>query len=164
MKDLTLGHRPPAPHLRGPGTFPAAIFLHPPYVEKRPQTTSPARPASPRRIAVSAPGKTHSFDDVLNLVSLGILYQQRIAVLCMTDEMLQRWTLTLQKLPQLAPELDIFDVRRPRGVDWVAFFEGASYDITILHDASTALWAGAVTVDDTKRLVTALPAELIIFA
>ncbi len=164
MEDLCFGYRSSAPQLSGPGTIPAAIFLHPPYVENRPPTMRAARPAAPHRIAVPAPGKTHCFDDVLNLVSLSILYQQQIAVLCLSDEIFHRWSLTLQKLPQLAPALDIFDVRHPRGLDWVAFFEGTSYDITILHDVSVALRTGAVSVADAKRFVAAVPAGLVMFA
>jgi hypothetical protein len=50
---------------------------------------------------------------------------------------------------------------RPRGVDWVAFFEGAAYNVAILHGVSTALRSGAIPADDVKRLVAAVPAELI---
>ncbi|NJN95563.1 MAG: hypothetical protein HC875_16365 [Anaerolineales bacterium] len=122
-------------------------------------TTSPAK-----RLALPRPGKLPTFDDLVNLVWVSILWEMPVGILCLTQESLDLWTGWLERFPAGLPALDVLDINQATLADWQAFLRDQSYDVTLLHGASAELQANRLSIPYVMALVNAAPDGVIVLA
>ncbi len=119
---------------------------------------------SSRRLAIPAAGSLPSFDNMFALARIGVLFDQTVLVISMTEEVLTSWQRRLQERGRPMDGLTLLDGRFGWSVDWRAFFCARSYDVTILHGLHTALREQALPRSYAERLLDAMRSGLIILA
>ncbi len=128
-------------------------------------SVQPAVPTPPEKmLALPRPGAVHTFNDIANLVWVNILWHKSVAVLCLTQEILDLWLDWLERFPAELPSLDVLDLDRASLDDWQVFLSRQSYDLTVLHGVYIELAAGRLSVGYVKALVDAAPAGVVVLA
>ncbi len=117
-----------------------------------------------KMLALPRSGKVHTFNDIANLVWVNVLWHKSVAVLCLTQEILNLWQEWLERFPAELPSLEVFDLDSAALSDWQFFLSRQSYDLTVLHGVYTELAADRLSVGYVKALVDAAPAGVVVLA
>jgi hypothetical protein len=117
--------------------------------------------SSTKSLAIPAPGKQPTFDEVTSIVLTGACFGLSVCVMCLTQEMLERWMGRLQAHPKSVTLLDVLNTNRATLADWKAFLGSQPHDITVLSGVQSELQAGQLSVGYLKALVEAVPAGLV---
>jgi hypothetical protein len=89
---------------------------------------------------------------------------QSVCVLCLTQELLERWMCQLEDLPAPITLLDVVDTNRATLADWKELLSRDTHDVTVLHGAYPEIKAKRLSVGYVKALVDAVPSGLVIIA
>jgi hypothetical protein len=90
--------------------------------------------------------------------------EQSVCVLCLTQELLERWMRELEQLSAPITLLDVLNTNRATLADWKEMLGSHAYDVTVLHGACAELRAGRLSVGYVKVLVDAVPSGLVMVA
>jgi hypothetical protein len=118
-----------------------------------------------KSLAIPAPGKRPSFDQVAAIALMGaITCNQSVCVLCLTQDLLERWMCQLEEFPAPVTLLDVVGNNRATLKDWKELLSSHACDLTILHGACVELRANRLSVGYVKALVDAVPSGLVMIA
>ncbi len=116
-------------------------------------------------LAIPAPGKRPVFEEIAGIaLASALVCKQSVCVLCLTQEVLKRWSLRLEEFFAPVTVLDVLNTNCATLVDWEDFLRGYAYDVTILHGARSELRANNLSIGYIKALVDAVPSGLVIVA
>ena len=119
-----------------------------------------------KTLAIPGKGTSPRFEDVFNIALTGARFDLSVGVLCLTQEMLERWIFRLEEVaeefPSATPEL--LDANAATLEDWEAYLCKQTYSITVLSGAREELQNCRISVDYVKNLVHAAPVGTIILA
>lgn len=129
-------------------------------------TTFPFYPAafSQKSLFFPAPGRRPTFDSVADIVLTGTRFNLSGCVLCLTQEMLDRWQAQLENGPASVTLLDVLNSNQATLEDWQAFLGNHPHDITVFSGALSELEAGRLSAEYLYALVEAVPSGLVIFS
>ena len=122
----------------------------------------PGHPLPPKSLAVPAPGKQPAFEEVAHIVLTGALCGLSVCIMCLTQEMLERWMHQLHDCPHRFTLLDVLNTNRATLADWKALLRRQSYDVTVLHGVRSEVRARRVAVGYVKGLVDAVSSGLVV--
>ena len=118
-----------------------------------------------KSLAIPAPGRRPSFEEVAAIALMGAtICGQSVCVLCLTQELLERWMCKLEVLSAPVTLLDVVNTNRATLEDWKELLSGHAYDVTVLHGTCRELRADRLSVGYVKALVDAVPSGLVIVA
>lgn len=118
-----------------------------------------------KSLAIPAPGKRPSFEEVAAVALMGAtICGQSVCVLCLTQELLERWICKLEVLSAPVTLLDVVNTNRATLEDWKELLSSHAYDVTVLHGTCRELQANHLSVGYVKALVDAVPSGLVIVA
>lgn len=119
-----------------------------------------------KTLAIPGKGISPRFDDVFAIALTGVQFDLSVGVLCLSQEMLERWMCRLEevaeKFPAATPEL--LDSDAATLEDWEAYLGKQTYSITVLSGAREELQNCRISVDYIKTLVDAAPVGTIVLA
>ncbi len=116
-------------------------------------------------MAIPAPGKQPVFEEIAGIALASALgCNQSVCVLCLTQEVLIRWTLRLEEFSAPVTVLDVLNTNRATLADWRDFLRDQAYDVTILHGAQSELQANRLSIGYVKALMDAVPSGLVVVA
>ncbi|GAB4538451.1 MAG: hypothetical protein Kow0063_26280 [Anaerolineae bacterium] len=138
------------------------LFQNPLSARKQvPEITTQAT----KSLAIPAPGKRPGFDQVAAIALMGaITCSQSVCVLCLTQELLERWLRRLEELPAPVTLLDVTGNNRATLKDWQELLGHHACDVTILHGACDELRVNRLSVGYVRALVEAVPSGLVVIA
>ena len=114
-----------------------------------------------KSLAVPAPGTSPTFDDVADIALTTAFFEQSVCVMCLTQELLERWMFKLDAFDASVALLDMLDANRATLSDWETYLSGQSYDIVVLHGVRAELQTGCLSVSYVKSLMDAIPSGLV---
>ncbi len=117
-----------------------------------------------KTLIVPARGKHPTFDEVTGIALTGALCGLSVCVLCLTQEMLERWMRRLDECSVPITLLDVLNTNRATLTDWQALLTSQPYDVTVLHGVQSELQANRLSVGYVKSLVDAVPSGMVIVA
>jgi hypothetical protein len=127
--------------------------------------TSDGNPHTPttKSLAIPAPGRRPTFYEVANiaLVSAAV-WDQSVCVMCLTQEVLERWLCRLGEFPAPVALLEVLNTNRATLNDWEAFLSSQTYDITVLHGVQSELRAKRLSCGYVRALIDAVPSGLVV--
>ena len=129
--------------------------------------TSDRNPHTPttKSLAIPAPGRKPTFEEVANIALVSATVgNQSVCVMCLTQEVLERWTCRLGEFPAPITLLDVLNTNRATLNDWKAFLSSQTYDITVLHGIQSEFRAKRMSVGYVKALINAVPLGLVVIA
>lgn len=159
MHNPAFGHPLAGPRIPCSGSTPNPVPPDSVQVEK-----SVVQRVSPRQIAVPAPGRLPSFQEMFDIAVIGALHGQRVVVICMTRAISDDWQLWLARMGMPLPELEVLDARAACRIRWESFFSSRSYDMVIVHGVRGAFGADTATPTYVEQMVNAVPTGLIVLA
>ena len=118
-------------------------------------------PFSQKSLAIPAPGKQPTFDEVADIVLTGAHFELSSCVLCLAQEMLERWINRLDNSPAPVALLDVLNTNQATLTDWQMFLRRQVYDITVLSGALAEMQAGRLSPGYVQALVDAIPSGLV---
>ena len=118
-----------------------------------------------KSLAIPASGIQPSFQEVATIAVMGVtVCGQSVCVLCLTQELLERWMCHLAGHAASITLLDVLSTNRATLRDWTELLGSHNYDITVLHGACSELRAGRISVGYVKALIDAVPSGLVVIA
>lgn len=118
-----------------------------------------------KTLAVPSPGREPNFEEVAGIALMGAaICGQSVCVLCLTQQILERWTCYLEESSMPVTLLDVLNTNRATLADWTKFLSGQTYDITVLHGVQSELRADHLSVCYVTALVDAVPSGLVVVA
>jgi len=118
-----------------------------------------------KSLAVPAPGKQPSFEEVAGIaIASAMVCNQSVCVLCLTQQLLERWMQELEELAVPITLLDVVNTNRATLADWKELLSGNAYNVTVLHGTYRELRANRLSVGYVKALVDAVSSGLVIVA
>ena len=116
-----------------------------------------------KSLAIPAQTEPPSFEEVSAIALMGAtICGQAVCVLCLTQELLERWVCQLEELPAPITLLDVVDTNRATLADWKELLSRDTHDVTVLHGAYPELKAKRLSVGYVMALVDAVPSGLVI--
>jgi len=119
-----------------------------------------------KSLAIPGKGTMPRFEDVFNIALIGTQFDLSVGVLCLTQEMLERWMRRLEEVTEEFPvaEPELLDANAATLEDWEAYLAEQTYNITVLSGARVELQESRISVDYVKTLVDAAPVGTIVLA
>lgn len=122
-------------------------------------------PTTNKYLAIPTPDKRPVFEEVAGIaLASAMVCNQSVCVLCLTQELLERWMCHLEKLSTPITLLDVVNTNRATLADWQELLSSNAYDVTVLHGTCQELQANRLSVSYVKALVDAAPSGLVIVA
>ena len=121
-------------------------------------------PVPTKVLAIPTSGKQPAFDEVVDIALTGAFCGLSVCVMCLTEEMLDRWRSRLEDLSHPIILLDVLNTNRATLEDWQAFLNAQTHDVTALHGAQSELNANWISVSYVTALVDAIPSGLVVVA
>jgi len=119
-------------------------------------------PVPTKVLAVPASGKQPAFDEVVDIAFTGAFCGLSVCVVCLTEEMLERWRSRLEDLAHPVTLLDVLNTNRATLEDWQTFLSAQTHDITVLHGVQSELSANKTSASYVTALVDAIPSGLVV--
>jgi hypothetical protein len=118
-----------------------------------------------KSLAIPTPGIQPSFEEVATIAAMSATFcGQSVCVLCLTQEILERWMCQLAGHSASITLLDVLSTSRATLKDWTELLGSHDYDITVLHGACSELRARRISVGYVKALIDAVPSGLVMVA
>ncbi len=119
-------------------------------------------PVPTKVLAIPTSGKQSAFDEVVDIALTGAFCGLSVCVMCLTEEMLERWSSRLEDLSHPVTLLDVLDTNRAILEDWQTFLSAQTRDITVLHGVQSELSANRISASYVTALVDAIPSGLVV--
>ncbi len=117
-----------------------------------------------KSLIVPAPGRQPTFDNVTNIVFLGMLCDLSVCVICLSEESWQCWQGWREKCQGSVTLMDLFNINQAVLADWETFLGSHPYDMIVLDGARVELQADRISVGYVTTLVEAVPSGMVMVA
>lgn len=129
------------------------------------QRSNPPPIQATKALVIPIPGRQPTFEEVADIaIASAVVCGQSVCVLCLTQDVLERWTCRLEELTAPVTLLDVLNTNRATLADWEDFLSSQTSDITVLHGARSELQANRLSAGYVKALVDAIPSGLVMVA
>lgn len=119
-------------------------------------------PVPTKVLAIPTSGKQPTFDEVVDIALTGAFCGLSVCVMCLTEEMLERWGSRREDFFHPVTLLDVQNANRATLEDWQTFLSAQTHDITVLHGVRSELSANRVSATYVTVLVDAIPSGLVV--
>lgn len=100
-----------------------------------------------------------SFEEVVNIVKVGVRFDLAVGVLCWSRSLQTHWQSQVEQMPLL----EVMDVNKATLPEWRTYLANHPYDILIFHGAQRAQQAGQLSAKYAERLVDSVPVGLLVW-
>lgn len=117
-------------------------------------------PVPTKVLAIPTSGKQSAFDEVVDIALTGAFCGLSVCVMCLTEEMLERWRSRLEDLSHPVTLLDVLNTNRATIGDWQTSLSAQTHGTTALHGMQSELSANRISASYVTALVDAIPSGL----
>ncbi len=115
-----------------------------------------------KSLAVVNPDRQPTFEEVADVVQMGVRCDLSVCVLCWSDALRERWQREFDENSRLT--LDVLDSDQTTMTEWKNLFSNHAYDLTVLHGIHSAYENDQLSNGYARALFEAIPQGTVVWA